>query len=111
MKLQAAILRILLFVACLATFIGDACSGADREISLSAISRVEQMPNLPQPYSMRDWKQVTRDYLNLVFDGDQRGEYLPLVTWTDQRHRMLSLPSYVGGPTDAEAINYLAAVV
>jgi hypothetical protein len=111
MKLHAAILRILLFVASLATFTGDACSGADREISLSPISRVAQMPNLPQPYSMRDWKQVTRDYLNLVFDCDQRGEYLPLITWTDKRHRTLSLPSYVGGPTDAEAINYLAAVV
>ena len=26
------------------------------------IPRIEQMPNVPRPFAMRDWKQVARDY-------------------------------------------------
>jgi len=69
------------------------------------------MPNLPQPFAMRDWAQVTRDYIALVFDFEQRGEHLPLVGWLDESRTMVSFPSYVGGPNDPEAINYLAAVI
>ena len=85
MKHLSIILRFLPFVACLATIVGAACSGAVGQDSPSAISRVEQMPNLPQPYVMRDWTQVTRDYLDLVFDFDQRGDHLPLVEWIGRR--------------------------
>ncbi len=60
---------------------------------------------------MRDWSQVTRDYLDLVFDFEQRGEHLPLVGWLDAGRTMVSFPSYVGGPKDPEAVNYLAAVI
>jgi hypothetical protein len=111
MKHRSTILRILPFIACLATIVGVACSEAIHKGSPAAISRVEQMPNLPQPYSMRDWRQVTRDYLDLVLDFNQHGDHLPLVSWTNKDHTMVSLPSYVGGPNEAEAINYLAAVV
>lgn len=60
---------------------------------------------------MRDWHQVTRDYIDLVFDFEQHGEHLPLVGWLDQSRTMVSFPSYVGGPKDPEAVNYLAAVI
>lgn len=60
---------------------------------------------------MRNWPQVTRDYLDLVLDFKQQGEHLPLVGWLDAGHTMVSFPSYVGGPKDPEAVNYLAAVV
>ena len=60
---------------------------------------------------MRDWSQVTRDYLDFVFDFEQRGDHLPLVRWLDEDHTMVSIPAYVGGPREPEAINYLAAVV
>lgn len=110
MKHWPTTLRILPFIACLA-IVGAACSEAVHKDSTTTISRVERMPNLPQPYSMRDWGQVTRDYLDLVLDFNQHGDHLPLVAWTDKGHTMVSLPSYVGGPKDAEAINYLAAVV
>ena len=69
------------------------------------------MPNLPQPYAMRDWSQVTRDYIDLVFDFDRRGDHLPLVRWLDDEQTMVSIPAYVGGEREPEAINYLAAVV
>lgn len=79
--------------------------------SPSLISRAQSMPNLPQPFIMRDWPQVTRDYINLVFSFDLEGQHLPLVSWLSEERKMVSFPSYVGGPRGAEAINFLGAVV
>jgi hypothetical protein len=83
-----------------------------------AIPRVEQMPNLPQPYEMRNWKQVTLGYDSLVFDLSRTGQYLPLVwintnTINYPNHSSFGLHTVVGTPypTNAEAINILPAVV
>jgi hypothetical protein len=111
MKHPSFPLRILPVVAWLVTLGGAGCLGAVEETSQSAIPRVERMPNLPQPFAMRDWRRVTSDYLDLVFDFEQRGEHLPLVGWLDEGRTMVSFPSYVGGSKDPEAVNYLAAVV
>ena len=43
------------------------------------IPRIELMPDFPQPYEMRNWKEVARKYDSLVFNLDASGEYLPLV--------------------------------
>ena len=60
--------------------IGLPAGGAARQIS---IARVEEMPNIPQPFKMRNWKQVAKDYDALVFDLNAKGEYMPLV-WIDK---------------------------
>jgi len=44
------------------------------------IPRIEQMPNFPQPYEMRDWHQLAIQYDSLVFKLDAVGQYLPLST-------------------------------
>ncbi|HEV8539491.1 MAG TPA: hypothetical protein VGR15_11290, partial [Bacteroidota bacterium] len=44
-----------------------------------AIPRIDQMPNLPSPYLMRNWREVARGYDSLAFDLNRTGEYLPLV--------------------------------
>ncbi|MEI6394208.1 MAG: hypothetical protein WCT12_24275 [Verrucomicrobiota bacterium] len=111
MKQPAFLLRTLPILAGLVTMGGAGQLGAVDGTSQCAIPRVERMPNLPQPFAMRDWSQVTRDYLGLVFDFEQRGEHLPLVGWLGEGRTMISFPSYVGGPNDPEAVNYLAAVV
>jgi hypothetical protein len=111
MNHRSLILRILPVVACLVTMSGAGRLGAGEQNSQSTIPRVERMPNLPQPFAMRDWSQVTHDYIDLVFDFEQRGEHLPLVSWLDDGRTMVSFPSYVAGPDDPEAINYLAAVI
>ncbi|MCX6922623.1 MAG: hypothetical protein NT154_05320, partial [Verrucomicrobia bacterium] len=111
MKQPAFILRILPFVAWWMAAGGAGHVGAVEETSRATITRVERMPNLPQPFAMREWRQVTCNYLDLVFDFEQRGEHLPLVCWLDERRTMVSFPSYVGGPNDPEAVNYLAAVI
>ena len=50
------------------------------------IPRVEKMPNHPQPYAYKDWKQTTLDFDRYVFDFSQKGEFLPLV-WLDKAGR------------------------
>lgn len=112
MKRLLIILLFLPVAAWLVTMVGAACSDAVGDAATTpSIPRVAQMPNLPQPYAMRDWSQVTRDYLDLILDFDQQGDHLPLVSWSDKSHKTISIPSYVGGPDQPEAVNYLAAVV
>jgi hypothetical protein len=87
------------------------------------VGRIEQMPNAPQPFRMRDWKQVARDYDALVFDHKAAGRFLPLI-WEDHTHATSDLDGFglytvVGDPRQGpavnpgqhEAINCLAAVV
>lgn len=111
MKPPYFFLRLLPFVPWLVTMAGAENPGAVEVTWGSMIPRVERMPDGPQPFAMRDWSQVTRDYVNFVFDFEKRGEHLPLVGWLDAGRTMLSFPSYVGGPKEPEAVNYLAAVV
>lgn len=94
--------------------IGFSVSFADQ----ISIPRVEQMPNLPQPYLMRNWKQVAIDYDNLVFDLNRTGQYLPLIwintnTFNYPSHNSFGLHTVVGTPYpgNAEAINVLPAVI
>jgi hypothetical protein len=82
------------------------------------IPRIEQMPNRPEPYEMRDWKKVTLGYDSLVFDFSLSGEYLPLIWLNTQtvnypQHNSFGLQTAVGtnSPTNAEGINILPAVV
>ena len=79
--------------------------------SVVSIARVGPMPKLPQPFVMRDWERVTRNYLDLAFDFDGRGPHLPLVRWADDRKTMIWMPAYVGNKDGPESINFLAAVV
>jgi len=75
------------------------------------IPTVERMPALPEPYKLRDWAGVTRDYLEILFDQERRGEHLPLIEWKDPKHSVVGIPSFVGGEHNAEAINLMAALV
>jgi hypothetical protein len=85
-----------------------------------AIDYIELMPNIPQPFAMRDWKQTAKDYDAFVFDFDKKGKYLPLV-WLDDAHTNFDrdgfgLPTYIGHPqmvggSKHEAINCAAAVL
>jgi hypothetical protein len=76
-----------------------------------SIARVERMPNLPQPYQMRDWRKVTEDYVDFLGNSDCRGEHLPLMVWEEAGRPKMRLPSYVGSAGGPEGINFLAAVV
>lgn len=79
------------------------------------ITRVDWMPEIPSPYVMRDWKQVTEDYDSFVFDFNKTGEFLPLIHWDQSQQnypqKTFNLPSYVGWVLADEAINCMAAIL
>ena len=82
------------------------------------INRIEQMPNAPSPYEMRDWKQVAIGYDNLVFDFNLTGQYLPLISFNNNtinypQHNSFRLHTVVGTtvPLSSEGINLLPATV
>src|ERR1035437_430268 len=50
-----------------------------------AIAQIDRMPNIPQPFKMRDWRQVAKDLDAYAFDLDAKGPHLPLV-WIDKTH-------------------------
>lgn len=81
------------------------------------INRINQMPDFPQPYLMRNWNQVALGYDSLVFDITASGEYFPLTSIYASGINYPSNPyfgiqSYVGhSGSGLEAINVLPAVV
>lgn len=92
--------------------VGSSPCRAAEATKTSAVSLplVDRMPDLPSPYRMRDWRQVTLDYLDLVLDPGRTGPLLPLMRPNHAGSDAFFLPSYVGGD-GPEAINCLAAVV
>ncbi len=65
-----------------------------------SLPTVDLMPNLPTPYKMLNWKAVTHNLDNLLFNTQAKGEYLPFV-WIDKSHVNMpfdtfGVPSYVG---------------
>jgi hypothetical protein len=58
---------------------------AEEVTNRTAIPRMDEMPNIPQPFKMQDWRQVARDYVARAFNLNAKGEYMPLV-WIDKSH-------------------------
>ena len=83
-----------------------------------AIPRVEQMPNQPAPYNMRDWREVALRYDSFVYDLQKTGQYLPLsylgpAGINYPQNATFGLHTYVGtnSPLGNEAINVLPSLV
>lgn len=82
------------------------------------IPRIEQMPNEPAPYNVRDWKTVAIQYDTFVYNINKTGQYLPLSYIIDSgynypEHKSFGLVTYVGTntPKGNEAINVLPSLV
>jgi hypothetical protein len=82
------------------------------------IPRVEQMPNQPSPYNMRNWREVALGYDSFVYDATKTGQYLPLVRLQANgvnypQYPSFGLHTYVGtnAPQGNEAINVLPSLV
>ena len=82
------------------------------------ISRVEQMPNEPSPFNVRDWREVALRYDSFVYDLSKTGQYLPLVYLESNgvnypQNPAFGLHTYVGtnSPLGNEAINVLPSLV
>jgi hypothetical protein len=88
------------------------------QIAQIAIPRVEQMPNLPAPYNLRDWKNIALRYDSFAYDITKTGQYLPLVSLQSSgvnypQNPAFGLHTYVGTntPNGNEAINVLPSIV
>jgi hypothetical protein len=82
------------------------------------------MPNCPDGFLVPDWRTITKDYADLVFDLEATGEHMPLV-WIDKSHSNYAEDSFglyvtVADPrcgpgqadgTHHDAVNDLAAVL
>lgn len=105
------------FLACasaggepLASSPGERVAQATAEVG-GSITLVDQMPNLPQPFRIIDWKQRARDFDRLAFDEQATGRFLPLVHLKETPPHRFALPSYVGSDGGGEGIANLAALV
>ncbi len=84
-----------------------------------SISRISQIPDIPSPYEMRDWKKVAERYDTLLFSMEQDGMHFPLLRLGSEGVNYpeiapIFLDSYVGSGShgqDREGINILAALV
>jgi hypothetical protein len=84
------------------------------------INKIQDMPSLPSPFIMKDWRQIALGYDQFVYDFSKTGEYLP-VGWWDKKHNNVNedtfgLMSYVGkfsqgSDGSQEAINLMASVL
>lgn len=50
------------------------------------LERVKNMPNLPKPFKIIDFKSLAKGFDSLVFDKTQTGEYWPLI-WEDNSRK------------------------
>lgn len=81
------------------------------------IPRIDQMPNEPSPYSMRDWRTVAMQYDSFVYDVSKTGQYLPIISiknngYNYPENKFFNMQTYVGGSTSGnEGINSLPSLV
>lgn len=52
----------------------------------TSLPRINQMPDLPQPLKIIDWKKKTQQFDSLVFNFDNKAAYGPLI-WLDSSRR------------------------
>lgn len=83
------------------------------------IDRVEQMPNIPRPFKILNFRQIATGYDRLAFDLNAKGQHLPLIWLDDSKLNMATtgfgLPAYVGPKlsdgTNHEAVACIASVL
>lgn len=72
------------------TFLLISCKTVKIEIPVpveqKSIARVDQMPNLPEPFKIIDYNQLAKNYDKLVYDENQTGAYWPLI-WKDNSRK------------------------
>ncbi len=61
---------------------------------------IDQMPEIPRPVVLRDWKKTARDVDAFVYDFSRAGKHLPVPWWDSSRinypRDVIAIPSYLG---------------
>lgn len=76
------------------------CKTATESIPQSAesitqlvIPRVDEMPNMPAPYMMKDWKKTALEFDKYVYNFDEKGPFMPMI-WMDTMKRNFPQNTY-----------------
>ncbi len=105
----------------IARFIAIAVISPSLTLAADELPSIAKMPDLPQPFVLRDWHRVATDYDRFVFDREKKGDHLPLY-WEESTRVAndvdgFGIPAYVGDfrQTPAsnahEAINTMSVVL
>ncbi len=72
-------LKLSLGTGALAAWGAGALSGCQSAAAppQASITQVGQMPNMPAPYALRDWRRTAQQFDALAFDFERQGEFLP----------------------------------
>jgi len=62
-------------------------------VAQTSIMRIDQMPDLPQPLKMIDWKKKALQFDSLVFDFNSQNPFGPLI-WLDSSKRNINQVTY-----------------
>ena len=62
-------------------------------VKQESIHRVEEMPNLPEPFKILDFNEMAKNYDKLVYDPNQTGKYWPLI-WKDNSRKNIDQETY-----------------
>ncbi|MDO9254706.1 MAG: hypothetical protein Q7U54_04270 [Bacteroidales bacterium] len=62
-------------------------------VAQTSLPRIDQMPALPQPLKIIDWKQKTLQFDSLVFNFNSTASYGPLI-WLDSSRRNIDQVTY-----------------
>jgi hypothetical protein len=84
-------LIVLLLVACLS--LTTCTSHLGEAVVSTSIPRIEQMPNMPQPYLIIDWDKKARAFDSLVYNFNSTGSFGPLI-WLDSSRRNIDQVTY-----------------
>ena len=91
--------RIAIVIGFIGSLILGSCSVTTSEFEIvnpvkqESIKRVEEMPNLPEPFKILDFYQLAKDYDTKVYDFNQTGKYWPLV-WKDNSRKNFDQETY-----------------
>ncbi|HUX54534.1 MAG TPA: D-glucuronyl C5-epimerase family protein [Williamwhitmania sp.] len=83
--------KFIFIVVAFALFIGlYSCNAQKGEpVVQTSIARIDQMPNIPQPLKIIDWKKKTMQFDSLVFDFNNHESDGPLI-WLDSARRNIN---------------------
>ena len=69
------------------------CSINNGDIKQITISKIETMPNMPQPYKMLDWHKMSVNFDRVVFNFNAKGKYSPFI-WLDNARRNIDQETF-----------------
>jgi hypothetical protein len=86
-------MRILLIIILFSTLFFLSCTSKQinipppsKTLVQIAIPRVDEMPDMPTPYAMKDWRKTALDFDKYVYNFEEKGEFRPFI-WIDSMKR------------------------